>query len=66
MEAFRRLAGFGIPLDQAVRAATSTPARAIRMDHEIGSIAPGKRADIVILNEDLTVFAVVLGGVRIR
>lgn len=65
-EAFRRLVSFGIPLEQAVMAATHTPARAIHMDHEIGSIAPGKRADITILNEDLTVYAVVLGGQQIR
>jgi N-acetylglucosamine-6-phosphate deacetylase len=65
-EAFRRLVSFGVPLEQAVMAATHTPARAIRMDHEIGSIAPGLRADFTILNDDLTVYAVVLGGKQIR
>lgn len=65
-EAFRRLVGFGVPMDQAVRAATSTPARVLGMSDEIGSIAAGKRADLTILNEDLTVYAVVLGGKQIR
>ncbi|MBR0451408.1 MAG: N-acetylglucosamine-6-phosphate deacetylase [Oscillospiraceae bacterium] len=65
-EAFRRLVSFGVPLEQAVIAATHTPARAIHMDHEIGSIAPGLRADFTILNDDLTVYAVVLGGKQIR
>ncbi|MBR3001874.1 MAG: N-acetylglucosamine-6-phosphate deacetylase [Oscillospiraceae bacterium] len=65
-EAFRRLVSFGVPLEHAVMAATHTPARAIRMDGEIGSIAPGLRADFTVLNEDLTVHAVVLGGVQIR
>ena len=65
-EAFRRLISFGIPLEQAVMAATHTPARAIHMDHEIGSIAPGMRADFTILNDDMTVYAVVLGGKQIR
>ncbi|MBR3355003.1 MAG: N-acetylglucosamine-6-phosphate deacetylase [Oscillospiraceae bacterium] len=65
-EAFRRLISFGVPLEQAVMAATHTPARAIRMDHEIGSIAPGMRADFTILNDDLTVYAVILGGEQIR
>lgn len=65
-EAFRRLVSFGVPLEQAVMAATHTPARAIHMDHEIGSIAPGMRADFTILNDDMTVYAVVLGGKQIR
>ena len=65
-EAFRRLISFGVPLEQAVMAATHTPARAIHMDHEIGSIAPGMRADFTILNDDMTVYAVVLGGEQIR
>ncbi len=65
-EAFRRLVSFGVPLEQAVMAATHTPARAIHMDHEIGSIAPGMRADFTILNDDMTVYAVVLGGEQIR
>ena len=65
-EAFRRLVSFGIPIDQAIMAATHTPARAIRMENEIGSIAPGKRADLTILNDDLSVYAVVLGGKQIR
>ncbi|MBR3125311.1 MAG: N-acetylglucosamine-6-phosphate deacetylase [Mogibacterium sp.] len=65
-EAFRRLVSFGVPLEQAVMAATHTPARAIHMDHEIGSIVPGMRADFTILNDDMTVYAVVLGGEQIR
>jgi N-acetylglucosamine-6-phosphate deacetylase len=38
------------------------PARAIRKDHEIGSIAPGKKANLVIINEDFVLKDVILGG----
>ena len=65
-EAFRRLVGFGVPLETAVRAATSTPARAAGISDEVGSIAVGKRADLTILNDDLSIHAVVLGGEQIR
>lgn len=52
----------GIPLADAVRAATSTPARAISVDHERGSLDAGKIADIVILDENLNVKQVILRG----
>jgi len=37
---------------EALQAATITAARALRSDSEIGSIRPGKRADLVILDAD--------------
>ena len=52
----------GIPLADAVRAATLTPARAIGIDHERGSIDAGKIADLVVLDEDYEVKHVVLRG----
>ncbi len=62
MEALRRAVGFGIPLEDAVRAATLNPARATRIDGEIGSLAAGKQADLVVLNERLEVVRVMLRG----
>lgn len=53
---------FGIPLADAVRAATWNPACAIGAQAEIGSIEPGKLADFVICGPDLTRKAVILGG----
>jgi len=41
-----------LSLEQALRAVTIEAARAIRMENEIGSIAPGKKADFTILNQD--------------
>lgn len=49
---------FGIPLADAVAAATLVPARSVGIDSQVGSIEPGKRADLVLLNEDLSIRAV--------
>ena len=54
----KNLVSFGVPFEHAVKAATLLPARAIGLDGEIGSIAPGKRADLVVLDENLDIAAV--------
>ena len=41
----------GIPLAEAVRMVTLTPARIIGAAAEIGSLEPGKRADLVVFDE---------------
>lgn len=56
----------GIPLADALIAASQTPARAIGIDHERGSLDPGKVADIVILDEDVEVRHVILRGALIK
>lgn len=60
-EEVKNLVRFGIPLGQAVKAASLTPARSIGMDSEIGSIEPGKRADLLVLDQDLEIAAVYHG-----
>ncbi len=37
------------PLD-ALRAASAVPARAMRLDREVGTLEPGKRADLIVLD----------------
>lgn len=54
-----------IPLEAAVRAATEAPARSIGVFDRRGSIAPGKVADLVLLDkETLAVRSVILRGKR--
>ena len=65
-EDMRNAVRFGIPLVQAVMAATMIPARAIGCEQEVGSIEEGKRADFVICDADLNLKQVYLGGKRIR
>jgi N-acetylglucosamine-6-phosphate deacetylase len=55
----------GVPVEVAIRAATSTPARVLGC-HDVGNIRQGARADFVELNADLDVIAVWIGGVRRR
>ena len=57
----KNLVRFGVPFAQAVKAATLIPAQAIGMDGEIGSIAPGKRADLVVLDQSQDIVAVYHG-----
>jgi len=42
--------------------ASLTPARIVGMDHEIGSLEVGKRADLVLTDAELNVRAVYVGG----
>ncbi|MFR5782255.1 MAG: amidohydrolase family protein [Oscillospiraceae bacterium] len=63
-EALRRAVSFGVPLEAAVTAATITPARSVRLD-DCGELAPGKRADIVVLDTELKVKAVFVGGEKV-
>lgn len=44
---------FGIPLGEAVAAATMNPARSIGIYGEVGSLTPGKRADVILADKDL-------------
>jgi N-acetylglucosamine-6-phosphate deacetylase len=55
----------GIPLPEAVRMATLTPARILGQEGEIGSLEAGKRADLVVLDQALNVQSVYIGGVKV-
>jgi N-acetylglucosamine-6-phosphate deacetylase len=58
----RRTVAAGVPLPVAVEAAATTPARTLGLAGRTGFIAPGVDADLVILDEDLTVTAVMALG----
>jgi N-acetylglucosamine-6-phosphate deacetylase len=51
-----------VPLPEVLRMASLTPARIAGRDHDLGSIAPGKLADLVALDPDLRVRRVYVGG----
>lgn len=53
----------GVDLAEAVRMASTYPATFLGREQSLGSIAAGKRADLVVLNEDLSVHQVWIGGV---
>jgi N-acetylglucosamine-6-phosphate deacetylase len=51
-----------IPLLDAVKMMTATPARIIGVDNKKGILAPGKDADIVIFNSDIEIMATLVNG----
>jgi N-acetylglucosamine-6-phosphate deacetylase len=55
----------GVPLAEVVRMASLTPARVAGCDGDRGSIAAGKRADLVVLDRELAVRQVYVGGERV-
>ncbi len=55
----------GCPLWQAVRMASLTPATIVGAAGEIGSLAPGKQADIILFDGSVNVSDVFVGGRQI-
>ena len=51
-----------VPLIDAVRMMTSTPARIIGVSDHKGSIAQGKDADLVIFDENINIQTTIIGG----
>jgi len=52
----------GIPLQEAVRMMTLTPARVMGLDSEIGSIEIGKKADLVVFDGGIKIEKVMKNG----
>lgn len=61
-EVCRRTIQFGIPIEQAVKAASFNNAVAAGLEDVAGSIQTGRRADLQIWNPDLTQKCVLCGG----
>ena len=52
----------GVPLPEAVRMASLTPASVINIDDYKGSLEVGKDADIVVFNDDFTAWRTMIAG----
>lgn len=55
----------GVPLAEAVAMATLVPARSLGLEETIGSLAAGKRADLIRFSSDWTLRNVWIGGKEI-
>jgi N-acetylglucosamine-6-phosphate deacetylase len=56
----------GVDVPTAVRMATLTPARILGVERNVGSLEVGKWADLVVLDEELQVTGVLVGGERLQ
>ncbi|MFV0529584.1 MAG: adenine deaminase [Lachnospiraceae bacterium] len=63
----RRTIQAGVSPIEAIQMVTINPAESLKVDDELGSIAPGKRADIVLLSDldTVAVEQVIAGGVPV-
>ena len=59
----KKAIAMGVPKESAIKGATINPARSIGVDKEVGSIETGKRADILIVNEDMILETIMIGGI---
>ncbi|TAM61230.1 hypothetical protein EPN52_03090 [bacterium] len=59
----RNLMAFSrVPFERAVIAATSAPARLLGLEREMGTIAPGRRADLAVWDDEYQVAATFVAG----
>jgi N-acetylglucosamine-6-phosphate deacetylase len=56
----------GLPIAEVAVAAATTPARVLGIADRTGSIAPGTAADLVVLDDDLRIRAVLAGGALVH
>lgn len=54
-----------IPFEIAIVNATRTPARLLGLDRDLGTIEPGKRADLSVWDDDYKVLATIVGGIPV-
>ncbi len=50
---------FGIPMEEAIAAATMNPARSIGIYNEVGSLSPGKHGDVLLADRELKLLKVI-------
>ncbi|MCP4535699.1 MAG: N-acetylglucosamine-6-phosphate deacetylase [Chloroflexi bacterium] len=52
----------GLPLKDAVRLASLNPAVAAGIDKHVGSLEPGKRADLIVMDQDVNIYLAMVAG----
>lgn len=62
----RAVKKFGIPEEEAILAATYNPAASLGLESELGSIAEGLAADLIVMDEDYNIDSIYIGGVKVE
>lgn len=62
MDCMKKAVSFGISLEDAVTCATINPAKQTGIYDKVGSITPGKYANLVLLDKNLNIVSVILRG----
>ena len=57
---------FGIPVEDAIRAATYNPAKSVGIEKEYGVIKEGRAADFILVDSDFNLKAVYVNGKKIK
>lgn len=57
-DCMRTAVSFGIPMEEAIAAATVNPAKSIGISHMTGSLTPGKQADVILTDKNLNLIRV--------
>ncbi|MBL0885816.1 N-acetylglucosamine-6-phosphate deacetylase [Myceligenerans indicum] len=65
IDVLRHTVAAGVPLPDAVRSASAVPARVLGLNRELGALARGLRADVVVADEQLRPRRVLRGGVDV-
>ena len=52
----------GLSLKDAFRLGSLNPAIAARLDDELGSLSPGKRADLIVIDDEINLYMTMVGG----
>lgn len=61
----QNLRSIGVPLEAIARMASLNPARDLGVDDRLGSIERGKLADLIAVDDDFRIHAVIIGGRRL-
>ena len=65
-DCFRNAWLYGLKLESVIKAATSNPAKAVGIYNLVGSITPGKLADLLILDKELHIQHIIKDGLLIK
>lgn len=56
----------GVPKEEAVRAASFNPAKAVGLEKECGVLAPGRKADILLADREFSLLEVIKSGCAVK